>query len=116
VCPVAIDIPEVLVRLRERIVEGGTVTREGNKVVLKPAKGHAAERAAMCAARCVRAPGSAAHRPAAGLAHPPLPSAVAAGSPQRVERDAGPAAGAGGAVPRLVAADAGWRRRQGAVK
>ncbi|WP_405608910.1 LutB/LldF family L-lactate oxidation iron-sulfur protein [Streptomyces sp. NBC_00076] len=51
VCPVAIDIPEVLVHLRERVVEGGQVTREGNKVVLKPAKGHAAERAAMRAAR-----------------------------------------------------------------
>jgi L-lactate dehydrogenase complex protein LldF len=51
VCPVAIDIPEVLVHLRERVVEGGPVVREGNKVVLKPAKGHAAERAAMRAAR-----------------------------------------------------------------
>ncbi|MEU6549557.1 LutB/LldF family L-lactate oxidation iron-sulfur protein [Streptomyces sp. NPDC046915] len=51
VCPVAIDIPEVLVHLRERVVEGGAVTREGNKVVLQPAKGHAAERAAMRAAR-----------------------------------------------------------------
>jgi L-lactate dehydrogenase complex protein LldF len=51
VCPVAIDIPEVLVHLRERIVEGGLVTRDGAKVVLKPAKGHAAERAAMRAAR-----------------------------------------------------------------
>ncbi|MFJ5775542.1 LutB/LldF family L-lactate oxidation iron-sulfur protein [Streptomyces sp. NPDC093094] len=51
VCPVAIDIPEVLVHLRERVVEGGTVTRGGDKVVLKPAKGHAAERAAMRAAR-----------------------------------------------------------------
>ncbi|MER6629513.1 LutB/LldF family L-lactate oxidation iron-sulfur protein [Streptomyces sp. NPDC000987] len=53
VCPVAIDIPEVLVHLRERVVEGGPVTREGNKVVLRPAKGHAAERAAMRAARWV---------------------------------------------------------------
>ncbi|MFE1248065.1 lactate utilization protein B [Streptomyces sp. NPDC058766] len=51
VCPVAIDIPEVLVHLRERVVRGGAVTREGNKVVLRPAKGHAAERAAMRAAR-----------------------------------------------------------------
>ncbi|WP_409467720.1 LutB/LldF family L-lactate oxidation iron-sulfur protein [Streptomyces sp. HC307] len=51
VCPVAIDIPEVLVHLRERVVEGGQVTAQGNKVVLKPAKGHAAERAAMRAAR-----------------------------------------------------------------
>ncbi|MEU1852378.1 lactate utilization protein B [Streptomyces sp. NPDC019990] len=51
VCPVAIDIPEVLVHLRERVVEGGEVTRRGNKVVLRPAKGHAAERAAMRAAR-----------------------------------------------------------------
>ncbi|CAM5286753.1 Lactate utilization protein B [Streptomyces griseomycini] len=51
VCPVAIDIPEVLVHLRERVAQGGEVTRNGNKVVLKPAKGHAAERAAMRAAR-----------------------------------------------------------------
>ena len=51
VCPVAIDIPEVLVRLRERVAQGGTVTEKGDKVVLKPAKGHAAERAAMRAAR-----------------------------------------------------------------
>ncbi|MFF1448316.1 LutB/LldF family L-lactate oxidation iron-sulfur protein [Streptomyces sp. NPDC058274] len=51
VCPVAIDIPEVLVHLRERIAQGGPVTREGAKVVLKPAKGHAAERAAMRAAQ-----------------------------------------------------------------
>ncbi|MEU6098643.1 LutB/LldF family L-lactate oxidation iron-sulfur protein [Streptomyces sp. NPDC047079] len=51
VCPVAIDIPEVLVHLRERVVEGGAATRAGNKVVLRPAKGHAAERAAMRAAR-----------------------------------------------------------------
>jgi L-lactate dehydrogenase complex protein LldF len=51
VCPVAIDIPEVLVHLRERVVEGGPVTQQGNKVVLQPAKGHAAERAAMRAAR-----------------------------------------------------------------
>jgi L-lactate dehydrogenase complex protein LldF len=51
VCPVAIDIPEVLVHLRERVVEGGEVTRRGVKVTVKPAKGHAAERAAMRAAR-----------------------------------------------------------------
>jgi L-lactate dehydrogenase complex protein LldF len=51
VCPVAIDIPEVLVHLRERIAQGGPVTREGAKVVLKPAKGHAVERAAMRAAQ-----------------------------------------------------------------
>ncbi|MEW2398898.1 LutB/LldF family L-lactate oxidation iron-sulfur protein [Streptomyces sp. NPDC046862] len=51
VCPVAIDIPEVLVHLRERVAQGGLVTERGNKVVLKPAKGHAAERAAMRAAR-----------------------------------------------------------------
>ncbi|MGW2230897.1 lactate utilization protein B [Streptomyces formicae] len=50
VCPVAIDIPEVLVHLRERVVQGGEVTRQGVKVTLKPAKGHAAERAAMRAA------------------------------------------------------------------
>ncbi|SCK44818.1 lactate utilization protein B [Streptomyces sp. WMMB 322] len=51
VCPVAIDIPEVLVHLRERVVEGGTVTVRGQRTSVKPAKGHAAERAAMRAAR-----------------------------------------------------------------
>ncbi|MEV0261970.1 LutB/LldF family L-lactate oxidation iron-sulfur protein [Streptomyces sp. NPDC050617] len=51
VCPVAIDIPEVLVHLRERVVEGGEVTLRGSKAVIKPAKGHAAERAAMRASR-----------------------------------------------------------------
>ncbi|MCW2872695.1 lactate utilization protein B [Actinacidiphila oryziradicis] len=51
VCPVAIDIPEVLVHLRERVVEGGEVTIHGNRTIIKPAKGHAAERAAMRAAR-----------------------------------------------------------------
>ncbi|MFH8336821.1 LutB/LldF family L-lactate oxidation iron-sulfur protein [Streptomyces sp. AM6-12] len=50
VCPVAIDIPAVLVHLRERVVEGGPAVRDGNKVVLRPARGHAAERAAMRAA------------------------------------------------------------------
>ncbi|MFJ6752921.1 lactate utilization protein B [Streptomyces sp. NPDC091266] len=51
VCPVAIDIPEVLVHLRERVVQGGAVTIRGERRTLKPAKGHAAERAAMRAAR-----------------------------------------------------------------
>jgi L-lactate dehydrogenase complex protein LldF len=50
VCPVAIDIPEVLVHLRERVAEGGT-RPDGTR--LKPHKGHAAERAAMKAARRV---------------------------------------------------------------
>lgn len=53
VCPVAIDIPEVLVHLRERIVQGGELTRNGRRVRVRPAKGHAAERAAMRAARLV---------------------------------------------------------------
>lgn len=51
VCPVAIDIPEVLVHLRERVVQGGPATREGIRVRIRPARGHAAERAAMRAAR-----------------------------------------------------------------
>ncbi|MFE6843488.1 lactate utilization protein B [Streptomyces sp. NPDC057686] len=51
VCPVAIDIPEVLVHLRERVAQGGPVTREGIRVKIRPARGHAAERAAMRAAR-----------------------------------------------------------------
>ncbi|KAB8163052.1 DUF3390 domain-containing protein [Streptomyces sp. 3MP-14] len=50
VCPVAIDIPEVLVRLRERVVEGGEATVRGRRVRIRPARGHAAERAAMRAA------------------------------------------------------------------
>lgn len=50
VCPVAIDIPEVLVHLRERVVQGGPVTVRGQRTTVKPAKGHAAERAAMRAA------------------------------------------------------------------
>ncbi|CAM5656484.1 Lactate utilization protein B [Streptomyces tendae] len=72
VCPVAIDIPEVLVHLRERVVQGGPAVRGGNRVVLKPAKGHAAERAAMRAAQWTFThPWRAADRAAAGLAHPP---------------------------------------------
>ncbi|MBT2384986.1 lactate utilization protein B [Streptomyces sp. ISL-11] len=51
VCPVAIDIPEVLVHLRERVVEGGEVTVRGARTVIKPAKRHSAERAMMRAAR-----------------------------------------------------------------
>ncbi|MER7762845.1 lactate utilization protein B [Streptomyces sp. NPDC097619] len=51
VCPVAIDIPEVLLHLRERVVLGGTVTRDGVRTRIRPARGHAAERAAMRAAR-----------------------------------------------------------------
>ena len=51
VCPVAIDIPEILVSLRERVVQGGPVTQRGTTVTIKPAKGHAAERAAMRAGR-----------------------------------------------------------------
>ncbi|MFD8947531.1 lactate utilization protein B [Streptomyces xanthophaeus] len=53
VCPVAIDIPEILVHLRERVVQGGPVTREGIRVRIRPAHGHTAERAAMRAARLV---------------------------------------------------------------
>ncbi|MFW6693310.1 lactate utilization protein B [Streptomyces sp. MAR4 CNX-425] len=51
VCPVAIDIPEVLVHLRTRVAEGGAYTVRGTKTVIRPARGHAAERAAMRAAR-----------------------------------------------------------------
>ncbi|MEU5053670.1 lactate utilization protein B [Streptomyces sp. NPDC021096] len=47
VCPVAIDIPEVLVHLRERVVEGGEVTVHGTRTVIRPAKGHTFERALM---------------------------------------------------------------------
>ncbi len=50
VCPVAIDIPEVLVHLRERVVEGGPVTLRGNRTVIRPARRHAVERAAVRAA------------------------------------------------------------------
>jgi L-lactate dehydrogenase complex protein LldF len=53
VCPVAIDIPEVLVHLRERVVQGGPVTGRGTRAVVGPATGHTTERAAMRAARWV---------------------------------------------------------------
>ncbi|MET9222877.1 lactate utilization protein LutB domain-containing protein, partial [Streptomyces sp. NPDC003300] len=51
VCPVAINIPQVLVHLRERVAQGATTTHHGQRVTIKPAKGHAAERATMRAAR-----------------------------------------------------------------
>jgi L-lactate dehydrogenase complex protein LldF len=51
VCPVAINIPDVLVHLRERIAQGTTTTRNGTTVTIKPAKGHTTERLAMRAAR-----------------------------------------------------------------
>ncbi|MFC5767744.1 lactate utilization protein B, partial [Actinacidiphila bryophytorum] len=47
VCPVAINIPDILIHLRERITQGGTTTRDGATVRIKPARGHAAERAAL---------------------------------------------------------------------
>ncbi|MCC3768011.1 lactate utilization protein B [Streptomyces sp. UNOC14_S4] len=47
VCPVAIDIPEVLVHLRERVAEGGPATLRGTRTVIKPARKHTAERAVM---------------------------------------------------------------------
>ncbi|WKU48087.1 lactate utilization protein B [Streptomyces sp. VNUA116] len=46
-CPVAIDIPEILVHLRERVAEGGPVTIRGTRTVIRPAKRHGAERAVM---------------------------------------------------------------------
>jgi L-lactate dehydrogenase complex protein LldF len=50
VCPVAIDIPSILVHLRERVAQGGEVVTAGRRTTIKPARGHAAERAAMRAA------------------------------------------------------------------
>ncbi|MGI5341392.1 lactate utilization protein B [Streptomyces sp. CA-181903] len=44
VCPVAIDIPEVLVHLRERVAEGGEATVRGTRAVVRPARRHALER------------------------------------------------------------------------
>ncbi|MBB4893276.1 L-lactate dehydrogenase complex protein LldF [Streptomyces olivoverticillatus] len=61
VCPVAIDIPEVLVHLRERVAEGGETTVRGTRTVIKPARKHTAERIAM------RATGWALNHPAALL-------------------------------------------------
>ena len=48
VCPVAIDIPEVLVHLRERVARAARSPARHRDA--RPAKGHAAERAAMRAA------------------------------------------------------------------
>ncbi|WP_424210956.1 LutB/LldF family L-lactate oxidation iron-sulfur protein [Streptomyces sp. BI20] len=53
VCPVAIDIPEILLTLRARVAEGGETVREGVRGRVRPAAGHAAERAALRAARVV---------------------------------------------------------------
>ncbi|SHL47385.1 lactate utilization protein B [Actinacidiphila paucisporea] len=47
VCPVAINIPEVLVHLRERITQGGPTTTNGTKTTIKPAKRHTTERTTM---------------------------------------------------------------------
>lgn len=52
-CPVAIDIPEILVHLRERVVQGGQATVRGTRTRTAPARGHAVERAVMRAARWV---------------------------------------------------------------
>jgi L-lactate dehydrogenase complex protein LldF len=46
-CPVAIDIPEVLVHLRERVVQGGPVTTHGTRTTIQPARGHTTERTTM---------------------------------------------------------------------
>ena len=64
--------------LRERVAEGGEVTRQGARVTLRPAGGHAAERAALRAARWVfEHPGAlrAAERLASGTRrlHPSRP-------------------------------------------
>ncbi|KNB53822.1 lactate utilization protein B [Streptomyces caatingaensis] len=50
VCPVAIDIPEVLLHLRERVAEGGEATVRGVRAVVRPARRHALERGLMAAA------------------------------------------------------------------
>ncbi|MFF7729008.1 lactate utilization protein B [Streptomyces sp. NPDC008001] len=49
-CPVAIDIPGILVHLRERVAEGGPATVRGTRTLIRPAKRHTAERAVMRAA------------------------------------------------------------------
>src|SRR5690606_29375196 len=84
VCPVAIDIPEVLVHLRERVAQGGEVTRDGQRTTVKPARGHAAERAAM------RAAGWALDHPAALRAGQRLAARGRALTPRRLP---GPGAG-----------------------
>lgn len=50
VCPVAINIPQILVHLREQTAQGGTTTSRGTPATATPASGHAAMRAAMRAA------------------------------------------------------------------
>ncbi|WP_333770040.1 lactate utilization protein B, partial [Streptomyces sp. IBSBF 2435] len=47
VCPVAIDIPDILIHLRERITQGGPTTRQGQKTTIKPAKRHRLEHTTM---------------------------------------------------------------------
>ena len=90
----------------------------GRARVLKPAKGHAAERAAMRAARLgVRPPGRAAQRAAPGGPYPPAASAAAAGPGPRLDARRAICRGAGRVLPRLVAAhprDDGSRTAAGA--
>ncbi len=50
VCPVAIDIPEVLLHLRARVAEGGEATLRGTRTVIRPARRHTLERTVMDAA------------------------------------------------------------------
>ncbi|MBA0052470.1 lactate utilization protein [Streptomyces sp. AJS327] len=78
VCPVAIDIPDVLVHLRERVAEGGEFTRAGQRVRVRPARGHAAERAAL------RAAGWVLDRPYAVRAGQRLAARVRAVRPRRL--------------------------------
>ena len=98
VCPVAIDIPEVLVHLRERVVQGAP----------GPAGGQgASRRTGGDAGRPLGAgPSEGLRRRLAGrLPHPPAASAPAFAARPRegLERHQGPAVDDRRAVPRLVA-------------
>ncbi|GAA4938890.1 hypothetical protein GCM10023238_00740 [Streptomyces heliomycini] len=83
--------------LRERVAQGGEATRGGNKVVLKPAKGHAAERARDARRPLgVHLPGALRAGQRLGLAHPSPPSRTLRGP---AGRGAGPGTCRGAAEP-----------------
>ena len=71
VCPVAIDIPEVLVHLRERVVEGGTVTVRGAAADAQARQGPRRRTGGhACGPLGLRPAGGAARRAAARRPHP----------------------------------------------
>ncbi len=107
-CPVAIDIPDILVHLRERVTQGGPTTRNGTPTTIKPAQGHATERAAM------RAAGWALNHPAAWGTAQRLATRTRRLHPRRLPVGAARAWTDGRDLPQVPAESfrAWWRKRE----